>query len=88
MSASGPTSGWNSSRGVKSVWAPIRAPARRTWLISRSSSDTACDPLPSRAMARRASRKLSTESAICSPNTLSSVSVIRLISFRRTLVRA
>ena len=59
MSASGPTSGWYSSRGWKSICAPSRAPASSTWLISSSSRDTAWAPLPSRAIARSAIRKLS-----------------------------
>src|SRR6478609_4000559 len=63
-SASGPTSGWYSERGSKSTWAPSRAPASSTWLISRSSSEMARPPSSSRETARSAMRKLFTESEI------------------------
>src|SRR5215212_801090 len=75
MSGSGPTSGWYSARGAKSRWAPSRAPASSTWLISRSSSEMARPTSPSRAMAWRAIRKLSTWSAICWANSLVSPSI-------------
>ena len=64
-SGSGPTSGWYSARGVKSRCAPSRAPASSTWLTSSSSSEIAAAGSSSRAIARSASRKLSTWSAIC-----------------------
>src|SRR3954454_19417188 len=67
-SASGPTSGWYSPAGVKSRCAPSRAPASSTWLISSSSSEIARPPSASRAIARSASRKLSTWSAIWPAN--------------------
>ena len=85
--------------GVKSCSAPSRAPASSTWLISRSSSEMARPPSASRAIARRASRKLSTWSAICWANSAVSLvegqparaqlgtcvsSVIRPTSFLRT----
>ena len=73
MSASGPTSGWYSSRGWKSIWAPSRAPASSTWLISSSSRDTAWEPLPSRAISRSAMRKVSIWVAICEANCSSSI---------------
>src|SRR3954453_7662074 len=76
MSGSGPTSGWYSAIGVKSCWAPSRAPASSTWLISSSSSEMARPPSASRAIACSAIRKLSTWSAICWANSSVSVSVI------------
>ena len=51
--------------GWKSSWTPSRAPASSTWLISSNSSEIARPPSASRAIARSASRKLDTESAIC-----------------------
>ena len=51
-------------RGAKSRCAPSRAPASEIWLISSSSSEIARPASPSRAISRRASRKLEKESAI------------------------
>src|SRR4051812_4825620 len=71
-SGSGPTSGWYSADGVKSRWAPSRAPAKRIWLTSTSSRGTTVPGFSSRDMACRATRKDSTASAICWANSSSS----------------
>src|SRR4051812_11702182 len=77
-SGSGPTSGWYSADGVKSCWAPSRAPANRIWLTSTRSRGTTVPGFSSRDIACSATRKDSTASAICCAN--SSISGSRYIS--------
>src|SRR3954451_2001177 len=71
-SGAGPTSGWYFADGVKSCWAPSRAPANRIWLTSTSSRGTTVPGFSSRDMACSATRKDSTASAICCAKSSSS----------------
>src|SRR6195952_1066565 len=77
-SGSGPTSGWYSADGVKSCWAPRRAPAKRIWLPSTSSRGTTVPGFSSRDIACSATRNDSAPSAICWAN--SSISGSRYLS--------
>ena len=89
MSASGPTSGWNSSRGVKSCLGAHPGTGQQDLADLEEQQRHRLRPVALAGDGAQGEQEaLHGVGDLLAEHLSSSVSVIRLISFRRTLVRA